>query len=98
MKNLYSVTFILALVGCECMPEEVLHKRGAAEKNVSSKTVSRGDLYMQPELEQKNSKIWGVPNKSSCDVPSGTKHKSWEAKKDTMAYYAEKKKFPMPKE
>ena len=98
MKNLYIAAFILALVGCESVPEEVLHERGAAEKNMSSKTVSRCDLYMSPELEQKNSKIWGVPNKSSCDVPKGTKDKSWEAKKDTMAYYAEKQKFPKPKE
>ncbi|MBX9697448.1 MAG: hypothetical protein K2X53_05145 [Alphaproteobacteria bacterium] len=98
MKNLYIASFIIALVGCESVPEAVPPERGAAKKDMSSKTVSRVDLYVKPELEQKNSKIWGIPSKSSCAVPSGAKDKSWEAKKDTMAYYAESKKFPILKE
>lgn len=87
MKNLYVASFILTLVGCESVPEEILHERGSAEKNMSSKTVSRCDLYMSPELKKKHAKIWGVPSKSSCAVPSGAKDKSWGPKKDTMAYY-----------
>lgn len=87
MKNLYIASFIFMLAGCESVPEAVPCERGAVEKDMSSKTVSRCDLYVKPELKQKHSKIWGVPSKSSCADPSGAKDKSWAAKKDTMAHY-----------
>jgi starvation-inducible outer membrane lipoprotein len=99
MKNLYLASFIIALVGCESVPNAIPCENGRVKKDLPSKTIVASDLYVRPDVKAKHAKIWGVPSQPSSSVSSDAKNKPWKPKDDSMAYYyAEKQKFPMPEE